>query len=130
MNTHDRMYSRITEYGENLKKVFDLPENTDPVKLCKKLHSLEIKTNFIMTQYVNGDINLDTIDEYEKKLYKSLEKIIGKENMEKIHINQDPRGYTIKLTLEATQMARRAGVNIHRDLGGYGIVAPTFTGKE
>ncbi len=130
MNKHDRMYSRITEYGENLKRVFELPENTDPVKLCKKLHSLEIKANKAMNEYANGYVNMDAMDEYEKTLYESLEKIIGKENMKKIYINQDPRGYTIKLTLEATQMARRAGVNIYRDLGGYGIVAPTFTGKE
>lgn len=128
MNAKERMYARITKHGEDLKKVFGLP-GADPVKLCKRLHRLEIEASRIMTEYTNGDIDMQAVEAYREDLASSLVRIIGAENMTKIYINQDPRGYTLKLNTAATEQAHKAGINIHRDWGGYGILAPEFDGK-
>ena len=128
MNAKDRMYSRIEKHGEDLKKVFNLPE-ADPIKLCKKLHSLEVRANGIMTQYANGAISMEAVDRHREIIAADLVKIIGAENMTKIYINGDPRGYTLKLNQAATEQAQASGINIHRDWGGYGIIAPEFDGK-
>ena len=32
----ERRYARIAQHGENLKEIFGLPQNLDPIALCKK----------------------------------------------------------------------------------------------
>jgi len=41
----------------------------------------------------------------------------------KVFINLDPRGYALKITSEDAE-----GLDIHKDWGGYGIIAPEYTG--
>jgi len=82
-----------------------------------------------MEDYCNGDS--EEVETYiESELKPKLIRIIGINNMNKIYINGDPRGYTLKLTDEATYEARDKGINIHRDMGGYGIIAPEFDGER
>ena len=130
MTQKERMYARITAHGENLIRIFDL-HGTDPVTLCKKLHSLEVQAHAVIEQYMNGEIDDPELDQYtEKKLIPALTRIIGGCNYAgKVFINHDPRGYALKLTEEATKEALDYGINIHRDWGGYGILAPAFDGK-
>lgn len=129
MTIKERMNERIRTHGENLKAVFGM-NDADAVKLSKQLHKLETDANREMTRYCNGDIDMDGIDAYTERLSSRLARIIGAENMTKIYINRDPRGYTLKLTESATKAAQDKGIMIHRDWGGYGILAPEFDGKE
>ena len=105
MNKKESMYKKITEHGSKLNTVFSL--TGDPVKLYKRLHRLEL-----------------AIDTYqEKSLIPRLAKIIGAENMDKIYVNHDPRGYTLKLT--ETESLKHT--SLFKDWGGYGILAPDFS---
>ena len=47
------MYERIKKHGEDLKKFFGLPESTDPVKLCKRLHRMEVEAGRHNTDHCN-----------------------------------------------------------------------------
>ena len=45
MNKKERLYSMITKHGQDLKAVFNLDPNTDPVQLSKRLFRLENKAH-------------------------------------------------------------------------------------
>ena len=121
MNKHQRMYQQIEKHGKDLIAVFNLPSTTDPIGLCKKLRRLEVEASRKMIDYCNGAIDGDEIDAYQDKLVPRILKVIGKDNLDMLKINRDPRGYTLKLTTKAIH-----GASIHKDWGGYGILAPDF----
>ena len=131
------MYQRITNHGEDLKKVFNLPDEINSIKLCKSLLRLENKAHYATTclcnsntlhllelnQYTGYDVEQATEEEQDKffdSILKSLSKLIGVDNMDKVFINFDPRGYALKIKPEYSQ-------NIYRDWGSNGILAPDLT---
>ena len=121
MNKQQRMYQQIEKHGKDLIAVFNLPSTTDPIGLCKKLRRLEVEASRKMVDYYNGAIDGDEIDAYQDKLVPRILKVIGKDNLGMLKINRDPRGYALKLTTKASHSA-----SIHKDWGGYGILAPDF----
>jgi hypothetical protein len=135
------MYRQIETHGHDLINFFGLPADTDPVKLCKKLHSLETRLNRIMCNLCNTNnvhgleprringvytVAPETTEEDQDALFEDykakLYKIIGAENCDKVFFNHDPRGYSMKIT-EAASKAWPG----HKDFGGYGIIAPDYT---
>ena len=132
----ERMYQEIREHGENLIRVFNLPSDTDPIKLCKKLHTIEVKLSRITEDECNGVG--DEIENHGKisKLLTSAKKVLFPthaamlENEELYHavfVNGDPRGYALKIKSEYVS---KHDVFIYRDFGGYGILSPEFTGNR
>ena len=118
----DKMYQRIEKHGKTLCRVFGFNENDDPVKLCKRLFSLENKAPKATTDYCNGIIETEQWASVSDELYSKLEKIIGKCNIHKVFINTDARGYALKFTEEISDLYPE----LHKDWGGYGIIAPDF----
>ena len=133
----NEMYQRIFQHGENLKKVFNLPVEIDSIKLCKSLLRLENKTHHATTclcntntlhllelnKFTGYDVEQATEEDQDKffdSILKSLSKLIGVDNMDKVFINFDARGYALKLKPEYSQ-------NIYKDWGSYGIIAPDLT---
>lgn len=123
MNKHDRMYLEIVKNGNALIEFFDLP-NQDPVALSKKLFRLEYKAHRFTEDYCNGKIETDQWEGVSDKILASLEKIIGKKNMNKVFVNGDARGYALKIDDKYRDKMHKAGIT--RDFGGYGIIAPDF----
>ena len=132
----ERMYQEIREHGENLIRIFNLPSDTDPVKICKKLHTIEKKISKINEDECNG-IG-DEIENHKKicKLMTSAKKILFPtqaailENEElylAVFVNGDPRGYALKIKSEYVS---QNNIGIYRDFGGYGIISPEFTGNR
>jgi len=139
----DKMYQDIQKHGENLKIVFALPADTDPVKLCKKLFSIEKKLNRVMCNLCNTNnvqgiephyetrngervwVQLETSEDDQEKLFQSFKthviKLLGNRG-KTVFFNHDPRGYSMKIN-EVTAKE----YNIYTDMGGYGIIAPDFT---
>ena len=115
MNKKQIMYNKIQKHGDNLKAIFNL--DIDSVKLCKQLLRLENKAHKLATDHCNGDFNGDIEKESEKILSK-VAKIL---NTSEVFLNGDPRGYALKLCDQFSK-----DKNIHKDWGGYGIVAPDF----
>ena len=124
MNKKEMLYSRITRHGQNLKAMFNLDPNLDPVKLCKRLFRLENKAHRLAVDFCNGVI--DQL-EWDKKADQILTKVKTILNNKKVlFCNGDARGYALKIDDEYTRYIRSCNINIHRDWGGYGIIAPDF----
>jgi hypothetical protein len=133
-----RMYENIEKHGKDLINFFGLPEDTDAIKLCKRLFRIEKKAHHATTclcntntldllelnQYTGYDVIQATEEEQDAffdGIERALSKIIGADNLKKCFINHDPRGYALKIRSEDAKDAK-----IHKDWGGYGIIAPDF----
>jgi hypothetical protein len=124
------MYAAIEKHGENLLKIFPNAKITDPVKLCKALHRLELKANRAATDYCNTgerahyDLGEAITEKAAAILQGSGTLAIG------VFFNSDARGYALKLGGGSERRDLSSwdqDINIYKDWGGYGIVAPDFT---
>lgn len=137
MNKKDTMYAKIERHGEELIKFFNLDKTIDPIKLSKRLFSLENKAHHATTCLCNTNtLNLLELnrftgydvkqatekeeDEFFYKIRKRLSNIIGEDNAEKCFINHDPREYALKIKEEYSKDF------YYHDMGGFGILAPDF----
>ena len=124
MNKKEMLYSRITRHGQNLKAMFNLDPNLDPVKLCKRLFRLENKAHRLAVDFCNGVIDQLEWDQKADQILTKVETILN--NKKVLFCNGDARGYALKIDDEYTRYIRSCNINIHRDWGGYGIIAPDF----
>jgi hypothetical protein len=130
------MHNIIKKHGENLNTIFNT--GIEPVELCKKLIRLERKAHHATTCLLNTNtlhlLELNrltgynvkqTTEEEQEKFFNAIEKqlvkILGEKAKDLVYINFDARGYAIKIKSEKAK-----DLNIHKDFGGYGIIAPEF----
>lgn len=120
MNQQDKyiMYKRIKKHGDSLKTIFNL--DVDSVKLCKQLFRLENKAHKLATDYCNGVINGDSTEIESQKILSKAAKLLNT-NTFNMFFNFDARGYALKFFEDFSK-----DKPIHKDWGGYGIVAPDF----
>jgi len=119
------MYEQIQKHGENLLKIFPGAIEQDPVKLCKRMRRLESHGEQIALDYCNGVTSSDTYEATADTLIGKANKLLGNTPPTvPIFLNGDPRGYALKIR---DDYIRKHGLTIHRDLGGYGILAPDLT---
>ena len=121
MNKKEMLYSRITKHGQDLKAVFNLDRDIDPVKLCKRLLRLEKKAHKLAVDFCNGVIDQLEWDKKADQILTKVETIL--KNKKVLFLNGDARGYALKIDDE---YLKNNNFNIHRDWGGYGIIAPDF----
>ena len=121
MNKKEILYSRITRHGQNLKAMFNLDRDIDPVKLCKRLLRLEKKAHKLAVDFCNGVIDQLEWDKKADQILTKVETIL--KNKKVLFLNGDARGYALKIDDE---YLKNNNFNIHRDWGGYGIIAPDF----
>ena len=139
MNKKERMYKQIENHGNNLKGIFARKNfnkeslsfsQCDPVKLSKKIHSLEVKAHKLATDYCNGENNVTTEnwEELTDKILDKVDKILKfREKNIPVFVNGDARGYALKIE---DDYVRKHKLIIHQDWGGYGILAPEFDGNN
>jgi len=120
-NEKELLYSRITRHGQNLKAMFNLDRDIDPVKLCKRLLRLETKAHRLAVDFCNGVIDQLEWDKKADQILTKVETILN--NKKVLFLNSDARGYALKIDDE---YLKNNNFNIHRDWGGYGIIAPDF----
>jgi hypothetical protein len=120
-----KMYEEIEKHGKNLLVIFPNAIEKDPVKLCKKLLRLENKLHWYATEYCNGNLNGDDMgwNIVASKIVGKVAKILNSKDID-IMTNADCRGYSLKIN---AGVVRAKNLNIYRDFGGYGIIAPDFT---
>jgi len=123
MNTkHDRMMERIRQHGGKLLAIFPRAQERDPIRLCKKLRRIEGEVHRQAEQYCNGVIGDIQWQIYVGAALGVLNRLLGHEGVNvPIIINGDPRGYALKIDDE---YVREHNLDIMRDWGGYGIIAP------
>jgi hypothetical protein len=121
------MNEQIRKHGEDLKAIFGIEIDGD--KLSRKVHSLEVKAHKLAEDYCNGVNGVDT-ESWEpltEKILNSLDKLLNfKKQGIPVFVNGDARGYALKIDDE---YVRKHNLEIHRDFGGYGILAPEFDGN-
>jgi len=118
-----KMYQYIKRHGEQLNVIFKT--GIEPIELCKKLRKLELQANKLSTDCCNGDIDLDRWDLKSNLILAKVNLLLSNPNgYVPIFVNGDARGYALKID---DQFVRNNNVKLHRDWGGYGIIAPDFT---
>lgn len=148
------MLDRIERHGRNLLAIFPEAKERDPVKLCKKLRRIEAEAHEFALRCCNGpewpseEAQDDDASEIIAKAGDLLQpQAVGVP----VRLNRDARGYSLKISdywlREATEQAFRAVgqfkrrcagrtaahnyhmalAGLHRDWGGYGIIAPDLT---
>jgi hypothetical protein len=122
MNKKDLLYQRISQHGANLNKIFNTKYNN--IELSKKVFRLENKANKIAVDYCNGNIDLDQWEIEKDIILKRLNKILdfSSKNIP-VFFNGDSRGYSLKID---DDYVRKNNIDIYKDFGGYGIIAPDF----
>ena len=119
------MYARIKKHGEDIKKIFSLPADTDPIKLCKSLRRRETEAQMIQEVHGNGFYRLSA--KLEAKLMIKLKALLMPNGTPEeflkfgIFLNTDPRGYALKIP---DDIVKDNAWTIHKDWGGFGIIAP------
>ena len=128
MNKKQRRTEQLERHYNTLSQLAEYYSGslTDGKKLSLRLLKLENAAHKITTDQCNGDGNqaeqeqeLTAIMEQVKKLFPYIQHLF---------INGDARGYAIKLKEVEARKLRDAGINIHNDWGGYGILSPEITG--
>ena len=119
------MYARIKKHGEDIKKIFSLPADTDPIKLCKSLRRLETKAQKI--QEIHGNGKYEEAAREEAQLMNKLKNLLMPDSTPEeflkfgIFLNTDPRGYALKIP---DNIVKQNNWTIHKDWGEFGIIAP------
>lgn len=121
----------IERHGRELLAIFPNAIEQDPVKLCKRLRRIETSAHQFATAYCNGDVSPcedSDIDAKTKRFRDRVNSILKNESLGiRVKINLDPRGYALKIESETAADLARHGKTLHRDWGGYGIIAPDLT---
>jgi len=132
MMKFDKQWYAIEKHGKDLQAIFPQVSEWDAVALCKKLRRMEVKLEHIMELTCSDEtfcheMGEDGVDKITGKALARLDKILGfgKAGVP-VFINRDPRGYALKIESEYVADHK---LSIHRDFGGYGILAPEI-GKD
>lgn len=128
-----RQYEQIKAHGENLLAIFPNATERDPIALCKKLRRLEAKAQAIALRLCNGPEypgGYDEVDALTGAILEKVNAILGNSGPDAvpIFVNRDPRGYALKIE-DSWVRDNYEKKPIHRDWGGYGILAPDLTGE-
>lgn len=137
---HARMMERIETHGRNLLAIFPQAKEPDPVKLCKKLRRLEAQAAAIGLRMCNGPEfeREEEPDELCEAILAKVDALLGFTAAGvPVFVNRDPRGYALKIEDEWMSEAKgrdefydTPARRLHRDWGGYGILAPDLTEED
>lgn len=129
------MYAEIQKHGENLNRIFNT--GIEPVKLCKRLRTLEAKAQKLAMDYCNGEngVNADNFEALATPIMEQVYKLLNNgiyrddrphQRKVPIFLNGDVRGYALKINDAYVKTLELQGKPIYKDWGGYGILAPDF----
>ena len=114
----------------HLAAIFPGLRGRDPLNTCRALRRLEVEVTRWSEAVCNGDIDpsederRSTLDAFDRRLIRILGAAQDDPAAMALHINLDPRGYALKLDDE---YVRANDIEIYRDWGGYGIIAPDLS---
>ena len=116
----------IIRHGEQLLKLFKHATERDPVRLCSKLRKLEREGAALGLRLCNGPEFSDEAepDRISGEILDKVDTLLSfRRSQVQVIVNRDPRGYALKIRSE--WMSKHPNSKLHRDFGGYGIIAPT-----
>lgn len=120
----EKMYQKIKEHGEKLKTIFNLSPDIDAVELCKKLRILENQAHSWAELLCNGDVSQAEYDVQTDRILMRVDRLLNFSKQQiNVFVNGDPRGYALKIY---DRDVREKSLDIDRDMGGYGLIAPDY----
>ena len=123
MNKKQQQHENIINHGLKLNRIFNL-NRIDPMTICKQVHRIEVKAHRLAEDYCNIQVDKDKHEKAMEGCLKALDRVLNFNAQGiPVFINRDPRGYALKI--ESEYVAAH-NLDIHRDWGGYGIIAPEF----
>ena len=110
---------RVSKHGSDLLAIFPNATEQDPVRLCRKLRRIEAQGNYHAEQLCNSEHYCNKVDHESigDRITQRVRTLLGSSRP---WLNQDPRGYALKVDLAPDE-------RLHKDWGGYGIIAPDLT---
>ena len=129
MNKQQRRAEQLERHYNTLAMLAEYYSGslTDGKKLSLKLWKLEQQAHKITTDQCNGYGNEKTQEKQLTAIIEQIKKLFP--DIQFLFINGDARGYAIKLKENEARKLRDSGINIHTDMGGYGILSPEITGN-
>ena len=127
MEKFGKQWYAIEEHGKRLQAIFPKTAGMEPIQLCKKLRRIEVRMNHIAERECSDEafcleMGEDGVEKLVNKALASLDKLLGFSAAGvPVFVNMDPRGYALKIKSE---YVAEHNLVIHRDWGGYGIIAP------
>ena len=119
MNKKERQREQILRHGFDLQRIYPESKNYGPVELCKKLHRIETRAHRMAEEMCNYEVDIEKYEKAFDRIETRVKEILGKGPA--VFINRDPRGYALKIRSKEAKY-----LDIHKDWGGYGIIAPDF----
>lgn len=111
----------IEAHGRNLLAIFPDATERDPVNLCRKLRRIETCVDRRNVEQCSVGMPDGQWERLGDKARADLCKLLGiPVDDPRIVINGDPRGHALKIDCDHM----RPEIKLHRDWGGYGIIAP------
>lgn len=105
----------LKKHLEDLKLLGYIPNDLKP------LQKIEAEAHKLAEDDCNGVAECSP--EHQAVVLHEVRKLFSK-TLPGLIFNGDPRGYTIKID---DDVVRKENIEIYRDMGGYGILAPEFT---
>ena len=96
-------------------------------RISCKLLAIDRKAHRSAEDYCNGVIDLEEWEKRSENYSREVAFVFGGKLPDGFFVNGDPRGYTLKID-DAKMRDVYADINLHRDFGGFGILAPEITG--
>jgi len=121
----ERMTQNIIRHGNDLLLIFPASRIDGAIELCKALRRYELKATRLTIAMCNGipAATQPAVDSELERIHDKVCQLLGVErHCKDIFINRDPRGYALKLNDDFARDKR-----IHKDWGGYGILAPDYS---
>jgi hypothetical protein len=116
---------KIMRHGLRLARIFpDATKIGGPITLCKAVHRLEAEAHRLAERECNEPLPEGYAEKKTASILKRLDAILGFKALGiPVFVNGDPRGYALKIE---DAYVKAHGLEIERDWGGYGIIAPEF----
>ena len=112
----------IQAHGEKLHAIFPATRDLAALDLCRKLRRIETEAGRLAERYCNGEMNEPAYLAEDGRLEGNLDRLLDFTGAGvPVFLNGDPRGYALKID---DAYMREHGIDLHRDWGGYGIIAP------
>jgi hypothetical protein len=113
---------RICEHGEKLLAIFPNASIKDPVELWQRLREIETSAHRNAEMFCCAEIEENEYDSRVETALAKVREVLG-DSPAPVFVNNDPRGYALKIK---SDWMRDTQADLHKDWGGYGILAPSF----
>lgn len=123
-NKKQERAGNILRHGFRLQRIFPEAKRFGAVELAKAVHRLEAEAHRLAERECNEQLPEGYSEKKEASIIKRLDILLGfKAAKVPVFLNGDPRGYALKIE---DKYIRENDIEIDRDWGGYGILAPEF----